>query len=84
MTTSAQNGFTRIAVEVQPPAARIVLKNPPLNVIDVAMMEELRAALEQIEARAGDQRYCFCQARSGLFPGASTSRHTRPTKFGRC
>jgi len=36
--TANATRFTRIAVEVNLPAARIVLNNPPLNVIDVAMM----------------------------------------------
>ncbi len=35
-------------------SARITLKNPPLNVIDVRMMDELRAALEQIEVASGN------------------------------
>ena len=51
MTFTANSTFTRIAVELQPPAARVTLNNPPLNVIDIPMMEELRAALELIEMR---------------------------------
>ena len=51
MAKDSQSGFRRIAVELQPPAGRVVLNNPPLNVIDLVMMDELRAALEQIEAR---------------------------------
>jgi len=49
MTLAPNTTFTRIAVELRPPAARITLNNPPLNVIDIPMMEELRAALEQVE-----------------------------------
>jgi cyclohexa-1,5-dienecarbonyl-CoA hydratase len=52
MMVSSNTSFTRITVELQPPAARLTLNNPPLNVIDIPMMEELRAALEQIEARS--------------------------------
>ena len=59
MTMTSNPTFTRIAVELQPPAARITLNNPPLNVIDIRMMEELRAALEQIEDASGDQRHRF-------------------------
>lgn len=47
---SAQTEYTRITVEMKPPAARVTLNNPPLNVIDVRMSEELRAALELIDA----------------------------------
>src|SRR5258708_6713957 len=32
---------SRITLDFQPPVARIGLHNPPLNVIDVAMMDEL-------------------------------------------
>ena len=51
MATLTTNKITRLTLEVQPPVARIRLKNPPLNVIDLAMMEELVEALGQIEAR---------------------------------
>ena len=42
---------TRIALNFQPPAARLTLHHPPLNVIDVPMMDELAQALAKIEAR---------------------------------
>jgi cyclohexa-1,5-dienecarbonyl-CoA hydratase len=48
---TATSVFTKIAVEITPPAARLTLAHPPLNILDLAMMDELRAALEQIEAR---------------------------------
>jgi cyclohexa-1,5-dienecarbonyl-CoA hydratase len=47
-TSSAQ---TRIAVALESPIARLTLQNPPLNVIDLAMMDELAQALTDIEAR---------------------------------
>jgi cyclohexa-1,5-dienecarbonyl-CoA hydratase len=43
--------FSRLAVEIAPPIARITLRNPPLNIIDIAMMEELAQSLAEIEAR---------------------------------
>ncbi len=42
----------RVAVKIDSPVARIVLRYPPLNVIDVAMMEELAQRLAEIEVRA--------------------------------
>jgi cyclohexa-1,5-dienecarbonyl-CoA hydratase len=42
---------SRLTVDVAPPIARIVLRNPPLNVIDVTMMEELAQSIAEIEAR---------------------------------
>lgn len=38
-------------VALQPPVARILLANPPVNVIDLPMMDELIAVLEDIERR---------------------------------
>ncbi len=54
----------RIQVEVEAPLARISLRNPPLNIIDVPMMRELLQALTDLEGRpeistilfAGDSR----------------------------
>jgi cyclohexa-1,5-dienecarbonyl-CoA hydratase len=39
-----------MALELQAPVARITLDNPPLNIIDIPMMEELAEALAEIEA----------------------------------
>ncbi len=50
MTLAAKPAFRRIVVDLQLPVLRITLSNPPLNVIDLEMMGELQAALEQAEA----------------------------------
>ena len=47
------DNFKQITVEINGHAARIGLNNPPLNVIDIPMMEELTSALADIERRAG-------------------------------
>lgn len=49
---SSPSAVSRIAVEVASPLARITLHNPPLNVIDIPMMEELAQGLAEIELRA--------------------------------
>lgn len=41
----------RLNVEITPPIARLALHNPPLNVIDLTMTQELQQALEEIECR---------------------------------
>ena len=41
----------RISVDIAPPVANISLRNPPLNVIDISMMEQLSQAFAEIEAR---------------------------------
>jgi cyclohexa-1,5-dienecarbonyl-CoA hydratase len=43
--------FSRIAMMLQPPLARVTLAHPPVNVIDIAMMEELSTVVAEIEAR---------------------------------
>jgi cyclohexa-1,5-dienecarbonyl-CoA hydratase len=42
---------TRLKVDVSAPIARIILLNPPLNVIDLPMMRELQQALAELESR---------------------------------
>ena len=76
MTTGTQTGFTRIAADLQPPAARITLNNPPLNVIDVQMMDELRAALEQIDARPEISAIVFAGSERAFSGGVDIAAHT--------
>jgi cyclohexa-1,5-dienecarbonyl-CoA hydratase len=51
MTAPAETSLSKMSVEFAPPLARLVLRNPPLNVIDIPLMAELTAELEKIEAR---------------------------------
>lgn len=76
MTTGTQADFARIAVEVNPPVARIVLNNPPLNVIDIPMMEEMRAALEQIEVRPEISIIVFAGSERAFSSGVDIAAHT--------
>jgi cyclohexa-1,5-dienecarbonyl-CoA hydratase len=41
----------RVSLEVDGSVARIVLRRPPLNIIDIPMMEELAQSLAEIESR---------------------------------
>src|ERR1700740_3794292 len=41
-----------LRVSVAAPVANVALANPPLNVIDIPMMEQLTRSLAEIEARA--------------------------------
>src|SRR5882672_9509077 len=41
----------RVKLRVTPPVARVQLTHPPLNVIDVPMMQELQEILAELEAR---------------------------------
>ncbi len=40
---------SRIALDLKPPVAYITLRHPPLNVIDVPMMQELSGALAEVD-----------------------------------
>lgn len=48
-STSAASGLSRLMLEITSPIARITLNHPPLNVIDIPMMEELAHSLAEIE-----------------------------------
>jgi cyclohexa-1,5-dienecarbonyl-CoA hydratase len=76
MTLIANPTYTRIAVELRPPAARITLNNPPLNVIDVRMMEELRSALEQIDTHPEITAIVFAGSENAFSSGVDVAAHT--------
>ena len=75
-TATANTTFTRIGFELRPPAARITLNNPPLNVIDLRMMEELRAALEQIETRPEISVIVLAGSENAFSSGVDIAAHT--------
>jgi len=47
---TAEISPSRLAVDLTPPFARVILRHPPLNVIDIPMMEELSRSLAAIDA----------------------------------
>lgn len=76
MSSPTQFAFTRLTAELRPPVARITLNNPPLNVIDVRMMDEMRAALEQIEARPEISIIVFAGSERAFSSGVEIAEHT--------
>jgi len=50
-TTAMDPKLMRISLDIEGPVARVALRNPPLNVIDIAMIEELARTLAGLEAR---------------------------------
>jgi len=48
----AETSYTQLMVAMQAPVARVILANPPVNVIDVEMMNELSAVLDEVERRS--------------------------------
>jgi cyclohexa-1,5-dienecarbonyl-CoA hydratase len=77
-----QTRFSRITFDLQPPAARIGLLNPPLNIIDIPMMEELAAALIEIEERPEIAIVILNGSQKAFSAGVDVAAHT-PDKVER-
>ncbi|MGO9124030.1 MAG: enoyl-CoA hydratase/isomerase family protein [Terriglobales bacterium] len=67
---------SRIVLEIQPPVARLRLQHPPLNVIDISMMEELSAALAEIETRADITVIILSGTQKAFSVGVDVAAHT--------
>jgi len=76
MTSQPAGTFSRIAVDVRPPTARIALQNPPLNVMDRLMLEELASALAAIEGRAEISTLVLSGAGKAFSVGVDVADHT--------
>jgi cyclohexa-1,5-dienecarbonyl-CoA hydratase len=76
MTTAAESKLARLTVEVSDPVARLVLRNPPLNVIDIPMMEELAQALGEIEARSDISTVVLSGEGKAFSAGVDVAAHT--------
>ena len=68
--------FERLAMDFQLPVASITLTRPPLNVIDIPMMEELVGALVQIETQNEISVIVLCGAGQGFSAGVDVAAHT--------
>ena len=76
MTIAVEAKLVRLTVDIVPPAARIVLRHAPLNVIDILMMDELAQALQEIEARS-DVSVVVLQGEGNVFSaGVDVAAHT--------
>jgi cyclohexa-1,5-dienecarbonyl-CoA hydratase len=74
--TFAETRLARLAVDISPPMARIVLRHPPLNVIDIAMMEELAQVLGEIEARSDISVVLLSGEGRAFSAGVDVAAHT--------
>ncbi len=66
----------RLALDFAPPLARITLHHPPLNVIDVPMMEELAQSLAEIEARQDVSAIVLTGDGEAFSAGVDVAAHT--------
>lgn len=76
MTTAVESKLARLTVDVHATVARIVLRNPPLNVIDIPMMEELARALAEIEARSDVSIVVLSGEPRAFSAGVDVAAHT--------
>jgi len=76
MAMATETQTSRIVTKVQPSVARISLRNPPLNVIDFAVMDELVQVISDIEARP-DISAILISGNGGSFSaGVNVAAHT--------
>lgn len=76
MITQIQPAFSKIRLQVEAPVARIVLENPPVNVIDLKMMDELLVAMEHLEERAEISVLVFSGAGVDFSAGVDIKAHS--------
>src|ERR1700751_3564688 len=76
MTALTDARLTRISCEIEGAVARIELRNPPLNVIDIAMMEELARSLAGMEARSDISVIVLSGAGKAFSGGVDVAAHT--------
>jgi len=76
MSIQAASKLARLSMEVNAPIAGITLSNPPLNVIDIPMMEELAAALAEVEAQARISVIVFRGSGQSFSAGVDVGAHT--------
>ena len=77
MTTAST---TRLNVEISAPVARVILNNPPLNIIDLPMARELQQALSEIESRSDISTIIF-QGDSRVFSAGVDVRAHLPDQI---
>jgi cyclohexa-1,5-dienecarbonyl-CoA hydratase len=68
--------FSSILCEIQDGAARITLNRPPLNIIDIPMMTEMRRAVSQINSTPGVKLLIFDHHGKAFSAGVSVQDHT--------
>jgi len=73
---ASKPAFNRIVVDLRPPVVRITLNHPPLNVIDLEMMGELLATLEQAETIAEVSTVVFAGSERAFSSGVDIAAHS--------
>jgi cyclohexa-1,5-dienecarbonyl-CoA hydratase len=74
--TFVESKLGRLILEITSGVARIAVNNPPLNVIDIPMMEELALTLAGIEARSDVSVIVLSGAGKAFSAGVDVAAHT--------
>ncbi|MFB3918166.1 MAG: enoyl-CoA hydratase/isomerase family protein [Terriglobales bacterium] len=77
MLTNIETSYKKIALNVAPPAARITLANPPLNIIDLPMMDELLEAIEHLDQRSDISLLVLAGSERAFSAGVDIAAHAR-------
>ena len=76
MSSTVQSGLTRLAIGIDPPVARVELAHPPLNVIDIPMMDELSQSIAEIESRPDISVIVIAGEGKSFSAGVEVAAHT--------
>jgi len=76
MATEAATPWSRITLQFDPPVARLRLENPPLNIIDIPMMDELAAAWTELEPLPGITTVVLSGTQKAFSAGVEVAAHT--------
>ena len=79
MLTQIDKHYTKITLDVAPPGARLTLSNPPVNIIDLRMMDELLDAVEHLGERTDISFFIIAGSSR-----AWTSPRTTPIRCAQC
>jgi cyclohexa-1,5-dienecarbonyl-CoA hydratase len=67
---------SRVTLAIEPPVARFTFSHPPLNVIDIPMMEELAGVLAGVEANAAITVVIISGTQKAFSVGVDVAAHT--------
>lgn len=66
----------RVMRQIAPPLVRLALRNPPLNIIDIPMMDELAQSLAEIDAQPDISTIVLSGDGKGFSAGVDVAAHT--------
>lgn len=78
-TEEAPGSRSRLAVAVEGAVARLTLQHPPLNIIDIAMMDELSAVLSDLESKPEISVIVIAGSEKAFSAGVDVAAHIPET-----